>query len=850
MPPPPSLNESAFASYLPYWWVGDGALALVDGTLVRGFRLRPLSVLTLPNAERNALAAFCRSALNALPIGYQLQVLRQSRPVSEGYFRTYAELSAAENPILREQRDQSAAFLRGRQLRVFDFYVFLSKPRAFGPLGRGSLFDRLLGRRNAATIARVQHLAALQELDAKARAFTSALEARAPLTPLGEEELVELVFRFLNPSRARYYTPELPAHEPPPGLAAEQRHLHRPLSLRQQLVHAGLSYNLDTLFLDDPVRPYRVMGVKSLPPATEAAHILPANRLPFAHWLSVSLSVPDSEARYESIDRRRKRALAAASGWGRNVRAEEQAEELEGAMRAMVARDQRLFEMSIQVLFGADTLVELDRYTEMAAEQFTRAMRTPFSTLQMEQLPGYLGMLPGNAHQALHRQTLLTDNAADFLPLYASAPGDKRPLFLATTRTGEPYAIDAANAAAEAWNWCIFGRTGSGKTFYVLSLATSSMLALGSPLIVVDVGGKEKGSYYRLVQLLGGDFVSVSLDGSMAINPFFSREDLYTDDEGNPSREPNPGKVLFLAGLAKLLVTDPGQPAPGIIASSILEQAILSTYERLGNTRPPIFSDLAEELEAFVGEDKESTALARRMAKSLRAQLSTSRSRVINQQTKVNIRSPFVVFDLKGIEDLGDFGTVVLLVISAYVWSMIGRKRSAPGWLAWVIYDEVWKLLKDPTAAQLVAELYRTARKLKAGVVTITQELADFLAVPQASAILANATNFALLRHSKGHEQVGELLQLNSRELELFRSLTPKKGHYSEVFLRRGDESTIVRVTPSPWDYWVNTTDGVDRDLEAEVVRRFGGNRLAALRYLVEHHPHGAPREATGVEAA
>jgi hypothetical protein len=48
----------------------------------------------------------------------------------------------------------------------------------------------------------------------------------------------------------------------------------------------------------------------------------------------------------------------------------------------------------------------------------------------------------------------------------------------------------------------------------------------------------------------------------------------------------------------------------------------------------------------------------------------------------------------------------------------------------------------------------------------------------------------------------------------------------------------------------VNPTDGVDRDLEAEVVRRFAGNRLAALRYLVEKHPHGAPREATSIEAA
>jgi type IV secretory pathway VirB4 component len=857
MPPPSRLTETAFAHALPYWWVGEGVLVLTDGTLVRGFRLTGVSVLTLPDAERNLLVSFCRSFLNALPVGYQLQVLRHSRPVQSAFWEQYAGLGHTPEPVLREQRAQSAHFLRGLGLRSFDTYLFLSKPQAFGRLGGyhaslgAKLFDKLTGRRHPDTITREVHSAAVEDLHNRARSLVRALEpARVQLEPLGDQELASLAFGFLNPGRSRLATPPLTEALPPRTLPPEQRHLYRALSLREQLVHTPLTWNIDTLFLDDPICPHRVMGLKAMPPWTEAGHILQANRLTFEHWLSVGIGVPDSEARYENIDRRRKRARAHAAGYVRDVKADEQAEELEAAMKSMVSRDQRVFELSLHVLFGADTLTELDRRTDQAVEVFAKDMRTPLTTEQMAQLEAYLGMLPGNAHRAPHRQTVLTDNAADFLPIYTAHTGDRRPLFLATTRSGEPFAIDVADPAAQAWNWNIFGQTGGGKTFFVLSLATSSMLGIGSPLIVIDVGGKEKGSYYRLVQLLGGDFVSVSLDGSLAINPFFTRADLYTDDEGRPSRVADPAKLLFLAGLAKLLVTDPGALPPGIVASAILEQCILRAYERLGDSRPPIFSDLADELERYTGEDAESTATARHLAKNLRAQLSTARARVINQQSRVNIRSRFVVFDLKGIEDLGEFATIMLLVISSYVWAMINRPRSGNAWLAWVVYDEVWKLMRDPTAARLISELYRTARKLKAGVMAITQELADFLAVPEASAILANATNTALLKHAKGHEQVAELLSLNPRELELFRSLSPKKGHYSEVFLKQGSTTTVIRCTPSPWDYWVNTTDGVDRDLEQEVLRRFGGNRLAALRHLAEKYPNGAPRGQDNIQAA
>ena len=74
---------------------------------------------------------------------------------------------------------------------------------------------------------------------------------------------------------------------------------------------------------------------------------------------------------------------------------------------------------------------------------------------------------------------------------------------------------------------------------------------------------------------------------------------------------------------------------------------------------------------------------------------------------------------MKGIENVGRLAPAVLMIVSAYVWNMIARPRKT---LAWVVYDECWKLLMNDTAAALQAELYRTARKLRAGVVSVDAE--------------------------------------------------------------------------------------------------------------------------------
>ena len=843
MTAPMTLAEVPLAHQLPYWWVGDSAFVMHDGTLALAWKLTGIDVSTAPDAAINGLARHLRSALNALPVGTTVQFLRHVSTVPAAAWDAYAAELRTQNPILRELRARTAKHLKAQAYRAVETYLVVSRPKALGELGARNAtgFDRVVNAflhlKDPATLTRAGHLALLEEFSQSIQSFLRALAGGGiALARLDDAALADLAFKFLNPGRhARGESPRLVDDVPPAVLAPEQRKLYRALSMREQLVQSGLSWSADSIYLDEPMRPHRIVGLKALPPQTTTSLIRQANQIPFPHWLSISVSVPDSEAKYASIEKRRNRARVAASGFARDIRADAQAGELEGAMRSMVERDQRVYGVTAHVLLGADDLLELDRRTNAVVDVF-RGVHMPIATEQQAQLFAWRGMLPGNAHAAPHVRSCLTDNAADLLPVYDSWAGDKRPLFVVSHRTGEPFTFDLADSKRINWNSLVFGGSGGGKSFLVLSLANSSMLAQGSDLIVVDVGGGELGSYYRLCKLMGGDFVDLSLDGRNAINPFPDRATLYLDLDGNPAKTPNPLRLQYLMNITKMLVTDAGGAQLGRVGEAVLHAALLATYQRV-SSRTPIYDDLVATLDSIEGDD-EDRAQARRMAKILKATLSGAIGPLINQPSKVSPRSNFIVFDLKGLEALGDLASVMLLVVSSFIWNMVGRKRDR---LAWLVYDECWSLMRYPTAAEVQSELYRTARKLNVGVISVTQKLDDFLATPSAKAILSNSTTSFLLKHKEDDvPRVAEVLGLNEREAALLGDLKREKGKYSEVFVKQELGSAVLRYSPSPWEYWLNTTDPGDRALEQQAMTACAGDRMKALKQLVESHPNGA----------
>lgn len=60
-------------------------------------------------------------------------------------------------------------------------------------------------------------------------------------------------------------------------------------------------------------------------------------------------------------------------------------------------------------------------------------------------------------------------------------------------------------------------------------------------------------------------------------------------------------------------------------------------------------------------------------------------------------------------------------------------------------------------------------------------------------------------------------LKLNSQELALIHSLHQRKGEFSEGFMIEGDHRQVIRVFPSPVEYWLSTSDASDNKYIAEL---------------------------------
>ena len=119
--------------------------------------------------------------------------------------------------------------------------------------------------------------------------------------------------------------------------------------------------------------------------------------------------------------------------------------------------------------------------------------------------------------------------------------------------------------------------------------------------------------------------------------------------------------------------------------------------------------------------------------------------------------------------------------------------------------------------------------------------------------MLNNAALIFLMQHAGDHDAVSDLCALNCGEANLFRQLKMKKGEFSEMlFVERGassastggggERASILRLVPTAWDLWLNTTDPADVGFRDRVIKDRGLSLLEAIRFCAEHHPGGAPR--------
>jgi len=238
-----------------------------------------------------------------------------------------------------------------------------------------------------------------------------------------------------------------------------------------------------------------------------------------------------------------------------------------------------------------------------------------------------------------------------------------------------------------------------------------------------------------------------------------------------------------------------------------MENAITNTY-KFSQYDPPLLADLHYNLVNYQGDDEDSKT-AMDFAKNLEIWTTGRFGKLLNRPDSIHPDSRLVVFDLQKLQEQPELQTVIFFMIQ----SVIEEKLRDTSLKKMIVIDEGWKFFSDDVGSQLIQNLYRTARKFNAMILSISQSPDDFLSTKAANAIISNSYTKYILKLQKGHELLSQF-QLSEPEIEEVKNLTSVRGKYSELFLKFADNCRVIKIEPSKVDYWICTTDPDDQQKE------------------------------------
>src|SRR5262249_4020835 len=147
---------------------------------------------------------------------------------------------------------------------------------------------------------------------------------------------------------------------------------------------------------------------------------------------------------------------------------------------------------------------------------------------------------------------------------------------------------------------------------------------------------------------------------------------------------------------------------------------------------------------------------------------------------------------------------------------------------------EAWSLMQYPEGGAFLASMARRARKYYLGLVTITQDVADFLGAEHGRTVLANAAIKLLMRQdSSTIAPVVPAFQLSPEERQFLLSAAKGEG----LFFARGSHVALT-IEASPAEHRLATT--APRELAERLAAQGAGRPSSAVA------PPSAPRRRLG----
>ena len=499
--------------------------------------------------------------------------------------------------------------------------------------------------------------------------------------------------------------------------------------------------------------------------------------------------------------------------------------------------DARVFDLSLYLLVRGISLDLLDQRTEqvqMALDNLLLVGRP----VPYEQDIAFTSCLP-EAHDRLRRGRLLdTGSVATAFPFSSSTLSMPEGILYGTVpRNGSLIILDPFSPQLENANAVVFAQSGAGKS-YACKLQALRSLACGIAVTIVD----PENEYRRLCQAVGGQYIRLSPSSSQRLNPFdlfvpssstssasstatrassdqanASNLDAEEDDEG--AWDPLAEKIQALHTLLDLMLADHGPGLPGSLTQrekGVLDRALYETYRRAGITPDPathrqpapILRDLYRVLRGEDYHELDTTGLADRLHRWVEGSL----ARMFSAPTNVRLESPFVVFNIRDMD--AELKPIGLALITDSVWTRMRRERGRVPRLFFI--DEAWTLMQFPEGGRFLSALARRARKYYLGLVTITQDVQDFLNSEWGQTVLAQSAIKLLMKQDPSTiEGVGRVFHLSQGERQFLLGSNKGEG----LLFARGSH-VALRVEASPKEHALATTNPRElAALEAQAAR-------------------------------
>lgn len=524
-------------------------------------------------------------------------------------------------------------------------------------------------------------------------------------------------------------------------------------------------------------RSIRVLSMTELPQLTWKGCFQTLFESPDEFALSIQIKIPDRTKIKKQLETKRRvsHALSISSSLEvRNIESNSVLSSSEETLERILVGKETLFEISVGIILSGE--LESTLHTARNLERLVSGVGNAGLFLEgIGTLPVLQSHLPGNKPLSIRTVPVLSENLGHLLPILHdySRTNDRSNLEL-RSRTGEVSHLNLFSKENLNFNSFICGASGSGKSFLMNAILSS--LLKDEPnirLCIFDVGG----SYRKIIESKGGQSTALThQSASSLIATFLRLHPTTTQGFFRSFVETLCGSGSHITHSHSVAIDDLLKEHEGVplLISGLIKSAA-SRSERF-------YQDIAHWLKPHIHFDELKT----------------------EPELIHLIQSQISSFDFKELDSDPVLQKTTILLLTELVWRDLVQGRH-PRTL--IVFDEVWRFFAQSRG--FLEEMYRTLRKYRAGIVSITQNLADYGDEAFAKMLFTNSFTKIFLQNGATAEFLKNTFDLPESDITRALTVASKKPLYSEFFALTPAMSQVFRLYPTEEFYELANTENI-----------------------------------------